>query len=325
MKKIAITMGDPAGIGPEITLKALVMMNDSSEFQYIIYGDKRVYEELNDRYKYFNSLDVLNFNSLDIIKESIQYGTIKAEYGKVAGDYIKLAIEDAIAKKVDAVVTCPIHKKSFQLGGYGEKYVGHTEMFADLTGAKNYSMMLAHGNLRVFHVTTHVPLIKAIGLINKDLVLEKIRLAYETCVRLKIKDIRIGVAGLNPHAGDEGVMGTEDDDKILPAVNQANKELNCTVEGPIPSDTIFAKALGGMYDALVVMYHDQGHIPIKTLGFKYDEASKSWSDMRGVNVTLGLPVIRSSVDHGTAFGKAGKNQASPDSLIDAIKYADLLI
>lgn len=324
MKNIAITMGDPAGVGPEIILKTL-KNQQFDDVSFTIYGDKNVFEDMNSRYHYFNDLEHLVFKSGEVIEVPITHGVVKAEYGKAAGDCIKLAIEDALAKKVDAVVTAPINKKAFQLGGYGEKYIGHTEMFADLTGTKQYSMMLAHGNLRVIHVTTHVSLKQAISLITYERVLGKINLAYQTCKRLKIENVRIAVAGLNPHAGEDGLMGREDMDSILPAIEDARAALNCVVDGPIPADTVFAKALGGMYDVVVVMYHDQGHIPIKTLGFLYDDETKNWSNISGVNITLGLPIVRTSVDHGTAFGKAGKNQASPSSMIEAIKYANLLI
>lgn len=325
MVKIGITMGDCAGIGPEITLKALSNESINKDNEFVIYGDRSVYDEFNQKYQILpDGLDRYEFTDLHLINGPIEFGTIKAEYGKAAGDYIKQSIEDALDGKIDAVVTAPIHKKSFQLGGYGEKYPGHTEMFADLTKTDDYSMMLAHKNLRVMHVTTHVSLRQAIDLVKKERVYKTIKLGYETCKRLKLQNIRIGVCGLNPHAGDFGLFGDEDISEIEPAVKQAQADFDCVIDGPVPSDTIFSKALGGMYDMVIVMYHDQGHIPTKTVGFIYDHAKAGWSDVSGVNITLGLPVIRASVDHGTAFGKAGKGTACAESMLDAIHYAILL-
>ena len=326
MSKIGITMGDCAGIGPEIILKSLLSGALDSKDEYILYGDRKVFEKINEMFQIApEGLDAYEFVDLDIIKGPLEFGVVKAEYGKAAGDYIKKAIEDALAKKIDAIVTAPINKKAFQLGGYGKKYAGHTEMLADLTKTKDYSMMLAYKNLRVIHVTIHVSLKNVIDMITQENVYKTIMLGYETCKRLKIKNIRIGVAGLNPHAGDQGLFGREDIEEISPAVERAKKELDCVMEGPIPPDTIFSKAYGGMYDMVITMYHDQGHIPLKTLGFIYDHEKSDWLSVGGVNVTLGLPIIRTAVDHGTAFGKAGKGTANSDSMIDAIQYAKLLV
>ena len=325
MIKVGITMGDPAGIGPEIILKAL--NNDSlyKQCKFIIYGDRKVFSEIDNKFRISNmKLENLEFVDLNLLTVPIKYGVVRAEYGKAAGDYIKKSIEDAINKKIDVIVTAPIHKKSFQLGGYGKKYPGHTEMLADLTKTKDCTMMLAYKNVRVLHVTTHEPLRTAIDGITQEKVYKTIKLGYETCKKLNIEKIRIGVAGLNPHAGDNGLFGWEDIEEISPAVNKAKMDFNCVVEGPIPSDTLFSKALGGMYDMVIAMYHDQGHIPLKTLGFTYNHEKLEWTEVSGVNVTLGLPIIRVSVDHGTAFGKAGKGTANADSIIEAIQYAILL-
>jgi len=324
--RIGITMGDCAGVGPEITLKALEAESvKRQKVKFIIYGDRKVYEDINERFNILNgSLDRYEFVDMDLVKLPIKFGTVQEPYGLAAGRYIQKAIEDALDKKIDAVVTSPIHKKAFQLGGYGKKYAGHTEMFADLSKTKSYTMMLAYKNLRVLHVSIHVSLRKAIDMVTKENVFNTIKLGYETCKRLKIKNIRIGVAGLNPHAGDHGLFGKEELEEIEPAIEKANKELKCTVEGPVPSDTLFSKALGGMYDIVISLYHDQGHIPLKTLGFKYNHDEKDWYEVGGINVTLGLPIIRTSVDHGTAFGKAGKGRANADSMVDAIHYAMLL-
>lgn len=324
MARIGITMGDCAGIGPEIILKALKKGKFSLKDKFIIYGEYKIFNEVNHRFRIFpNGLRILKFIDLDILDGPCEYGAVKVEYGAAAGEYIKKAVEDALAGKIDAIVTAPIHKKAFELGGYGKKYPGHTEMLAALTKTKDYKMMLVYGNLRVIHVTTHVSLRQALDLIKKERVYKTIKIAHEICQRLKIKNIRIAVAGLNPHAGDFGLFGEEDARDIKPAIEQARKDFKCTIDGPLPADTVFCKAYGGMYDMVVAMYHDQGHIPIKILGFRYNHDALDW-DIRGTNVTLGLPIIRASVDHGTAFGKAGKGTANAESMIDAIRFASLL-
>jgi 4-hydroxythreonine-4-phosphate dehydrogenase len=220
---------------------------------------------------------------------------------------------------VDAIVTCPIHKESFKLGGWGKRYPGHTEMISDLVGVKKYAMMLAHQNLRVLHVTTHVSLRQALDDCKKDRILDVIMLANDVCKRLGIKEPKIGVPGINPHAGDGGMFGDEEEKEIIPAIEEARKS-GINAIGPVPADTIFCKAKGGMYDIVTAMYHDQGHIPTKYAGFIYNEDIKAW-DIRGINATIGLPIIRVSVDHGTAFGKAGDGRADYLSLKDAYEYA----
>ena len=184
-------------------------------------------------------------------------------------------------------------------------------------------MLLAHGNLRVIHVTTHVSLRDACDLVRKDRIVAVIRLAHDACRSLGIERPRIGVAGLNPHSSDGGLFGSEEAEEIAPAVEEA-RGAGINAEGPLPPDTLFPKARGGAYDICVAMYHDQGHIPLKLLGFVWDEGKGAWQSVSGVNITLGLPIIRVSVDHGTAFGKAGKGIASPESLLEAIRYASKL-
>lgn len=332
--RIAITMGDPAGIGPEIIVKVLSLMETYDICQPLVVGSKEIIEDAvrithralkikvvkspdegNYRYGVIDLLDLANIKIKDV-----EYGKVSAQCGKAAGEVIAKAIELANDGKVDAVVTAPIHKESFKLGGWGEKYVGHTEMFADLTNTKKYTMMLAHGDFKVVHVSTHVPLAEAVKLVKKERILEVIQIAHDACLTLGIKKPRVAVAGLNPHAGDGGVLGREEIDEIMPAIKEAQK-LGIDAEGPVPADTVFSKAVGGWYDIVVTMYHDQGHIPMKTLGFVWDESRNDWKAVSGINATLGLPIIRVSVDHGTAFGKAGKGTARPDSLIDAIKLA----
>jgi 4-hydroxythreonine-4-phosphate dehydrogenase len=215
-------------------------------------------------------------------------------------------------------VTAPIHKES--LNDAGHNYSGHTEIFANFTKSKKYAMLLVHENLRVIHVSTHVSLRQACDHVKKERIFDVITLLHKACVQLGIKKPVIGVAGLNPHAGDGGLFGDEEKREIIPAINQATKD-GYHVEGPIPADTLFSKAKGGKYDGCVAMYHDQGHIPFKYEGFKWDQRSKKMESVSGVNITLGLPIIRTSVDHGTAFDIAGKGIASPDALNMALVYA----
>jgi 4-hydroxythreonine-4-phosphate dehydrogenase len=253
--------------------------------------------------------------------EKIPHGQVNADCGRAAGEYIEKAIYLAMDKEIAAMVTAPINKESFDLGGYGKKYRGHTEMLAGLTKSDKAVMLLASGKLRVIHVTTHVPMRKAVDLIKKDRILSTIHKAAEACRQLGIDSPKIGVAGLNAHASDGGIMGLEEVEEILPAVEAARAE-GLNVEGPIPGDTIFPRGNAGTYDIIVAMYHDQGHIPVKLMGFLWD--GKAWTSVSGVNITIGLPIIRTSVDHGTAFGKAGKGLADERSLLDAVDYAILI-
>ena len=331
---IAITMGDPAGIGPEITAKVLSKMEVYNICRPIVVGSKEIMMDAmhithralkintvttpsEGEYE-FGSLDLIDLNNIKM--EQVKYGQVSGECGKAAGEFILRAIDLAKSGNVDAVVTCPIHKESFKLGGWGEKYVGHTEMFADLTATKKYTMMLAHGELRVVHVSTHVPLSEAIKLVKRERILDVIKIANDTCLALGISKPRVAVAGLNPHAGDGGLLGKEEIDEIRPAIEDAQK-LGIDAKGPVPADVVFSQAKGGWFDIVVAMYHDQGHIPSKFDGFVYDKNKKEWGSVSGVNVTLGIPIIRASVDHGVAFGKAGKGIANSDSLMDAIKIA----
>jgi len=224
----------------------------------------------------------------------------------------------ALVGQVDATVTSPVNKAAINLAGH--RYTGHTDIYATLTASPEVSMMLIDGGFRVAHVSTHVSLREACERVKKERVLNVIRLAHEALTQLGIQSPRIGVAGLNPHCGEGGLFGNEDDQEIAPAVAAARTE-QIAVEGPLPADTVFSKMRGGMYDLVVVMYHDQGHIPTKLMGFQYDDKTGTWGQMAGVNVTLGLPIIRVSVDHGTAFGKAGEGRANPQSMIEAIKLA----
>lgn len=238
--------------------------------------------------------------------------------GDAAFKYVTKVIELAMDKKVDATVTNAFNKEAVNLAGH--HYSGHTEIYADMTGTKNYTMMLAHENLRVVHVSTHVSLREACDRVKKQRVLDVIRIADKACKDLGIKEPKIGVAGLNPHSGEHGLFGREEIDEIIPAIEAAKAE-GINADGPVPPDTVFSKARGGWYDIVVAMYHDQGHIPLKVVGFVYNHEKKAWDAVAGVNITLGLPIIRVSVDHGTAFDQAGTGTASELSLRNSIEYA----
>jgi 4-hydroxythreonine-4-phosphate dehydrogenase len=332
---IGITMGDPAGIGSEIIAKALNQFEVYTKCRPVVIGDKRAMEEavkmanvslevqrIKDTADASFTPGVIDVYDLDNINPGkIPYGKVDAHCGRAAGEYIEKAIQMAMDREINAMVTAPINKESFDLGGYGKKYRGHTEMLADLTGAKKAFMLLASGNLRVIHVTTHVSMRQAVDLIKKERIYNTIHKAYEACQELGIKNPRIGVCGLNPHASDGGIMGTEEIEEIIPAVEKARAD-GLNVQGPIPGDTIYPRGRAGTFDVIVAMYHDQGHIPVKLMGFLWD--GEAWSEVSGVNITIGLPIIRVSVDHGTAFGKAGKGLANEKSLIDAIDYAILI-
>lgn len=248
----------------------------------------------------------------------IEMGTVSAAAGQLAFAAIARAVGDAMAGNITAIVTGPISKEAVNLAGHA--YAGHTDMLADLTGSSDTCMMLAHENLRVSHVSTHVALARVPSLLTPQRLTKVIDLTRDALAAFDIGRPRIGVAALNPHAGEGGLFGHEDTDVIVPVV-QRFREAGVDVSGPISGDTIFVRALSGEFDAVIAMFHDQGHIPIKLLGFKVDPASRKWVSLSGVNITLGLPFIRTSVDHGTAFDIAGKGVASAQSMIEAIDLA----
>lgn len=322
MNLLGITMGDPAGIGPEIILKAFIKRDDFRE-KSLIFGSYKVlkyYSELlnvGKCIKVINSVnefdkDMINIiNVVDLDISDIKIGEIAALCGDAAYKYIEKAIDYAKKGEIEAVVTAPLNKEALHLGGHN--FAGHTEIFANLTDTKKFAMMLTSGNFRVIHVSTHVSLREACDRVKKQRVLEVIILANDTLKSMGIDKQKIAVAGLNPHAGESGIFGREEIDEIIPAIEEARK-LGINVEGPIAPDTVFLKAKKGQYDIVVAMYHDQGHIPTKLLAFD-----------TGVNITVGLPIIRTSVDHGTAFDIAGKGIARGDSMIEALKAADLFL
>lgn len=327
--KIAITMGDPAGIGSEIIVKALSHIAVYQECIPIVVGD---YEVLTDAIRFcnlpielkelsdvteargeFGKIDCINLKQLQ--PGHLEYKKNSAECGEASFQYVVYAIKLALEGRVQAVVTAPISKESINLAGY--HYSGHTEIFAEYTGTKDFAMLLASKTLRVIHVSTHCSLREACDRVKKDRVLKVIRLAQEGMRQLGYQHPKIAVAGLNPHCSENGLFGREEEKEILPAIEEAREE-GIDVTGPESPDTVFVKCQAGQYDIVVAMYHDQGHIPLKLSGFKYDLQKDKYESVRGINCTIGLPIVRTSVDHGTAFGKAGEGRANEESMMDAI-------
>ena len=346
---IGITMGDPFGNGPEISVKALMDPSVYKRCRPIIIGDMSCMDYAAKVAKKVSGLDV-KLNPVKAVADAkFEYGTIDVfDMGMVLADkipntlndaepkpfklgacelggeaafsYVKKVIELALAGEIDATVTNALSKEAINMAGH--HFSGHTEIYAHYTNTQKYTMMLAHEGLRVVHVSTHVSLREACDRVKKDRVLECIRIANEGCKALGIENPKIGVAGLNPHCGENGMFGREEIEEIQPAIDEALKEgINIPEKAPTPPDTVFSKALGGWYDIVVVMYHDQGHIPLKVKGFVYNHEKKAWDAVAGINVTLGLPIIRASVDHGTGFGHAGNGHANELSLTNAIDYA----
>lgn len=327
---IGISMGDPAGIGPEIIVKSLTNPEVYNRCKPIVIGVAAVFEKTIELLNCSCKLNIVStvleanfkFGTIDLLEPTSMeklpaYGKVSASAGSVAFASVIKLIELAKRNEVDATVTAPINKEALHLAGHN--FSGHTEIYAHYTGTSKYAMLLVHNNLRVIHVTTHVSLRQACDLVKKDRILEVVQLLHEACRSFGIARPKIGIAGLNPHSSDNGLFGWEEEREIIPAIEEGLKS-GFDLEGPVPSDTLFSKALGGQYDGCVAMYHDQGHIPFKLTGFKWNEKKKRM-DVTGVNITLGLPVIRVSVDHGTAFDLAGKGIASEDALLLSIDYA----
>lgn len=329
---IGISAGDPAGIGAEITVKALEEPGIYEICRPVVIGDEDVIDDAINICGNQATLElisrpqdaeykpgVINLLDMAILKPGEhQYGKETAAQGNAAFQYVAKNISLAMSGDIDATVTAPINKAALNLAGH--HFAGHTEIYAILTGTKDYAMMLADGNFRVIHVSTHVSLREACDRVQKDRIIKVINLADESLRKLGINTPRIAVAGLNPHAGEGGLFGREEIDEIIPAIKEASAR-GIEVSGPLPPDTVFSKMAGGAYDIVVVMYHDQGHIPIKMKGFAFDDASGKMGAVSGVNVTLGLPVLRVSVDHGTAFEIAGKGVANAQSMLESIKLA----
>jgi 4-hydroxythreonine-4-phosphate dehydrogenase len=329
---IGITMGDPASIGPEIAVKALLTKHLFDVCNPVIIGDAAVFNDIikrlgidakinpikniKDAKFIYGELDVYDLQNVDM--EQLRFGEISAMAGHASFEAVKKVIDLALSGEVDATVTGPINKKSVNEAGH--HFAGHTEIYAHFTNTKKYAMLLVEENMKVIHVSTHVSLRQACDLVKKERIIQVIELLHDGLIQLGETNLRIGIAGLNPHAGDSGLFGTEDDQEILPAVQEALKA-GYNVEGPVPADTLFSKASTGYYGGIVAMYHDQGHIPFKLTGFKWNAQKQQMDSVKGVNITMGLPIIRTSVDHGTAFEIAGKGVASSDAMILAIESA----
>jgi 4-hydroxythreonine-4-phosphate dehydrogenase len=243
------------------------------------------------------------------------------------GEWAYRAVERAVRMVQDgraqAIVTAPLSKEALHLAGH--RFEGHTELLAHLTGQRDAVMMLAHDAMRVSHVTTHCALADVPRRITPERLRRVFAVTLDALRALGIERPRIAVAGLNPHAGENGILGKEDDEIVRPAIERFAAETGADISGPIPGDTVFIKLRARQYDAVVAMFHDQGHIPVKLLGFAVDPATGQWQAISGVNITLGLPILRTSVDHGTAFDIAGKGIANAASLVDAVDYALKLI
>lgn len=353
---LGITMGDPSGNGPEISVKALMDAKIYEMCRPVIIGDAKciaaaaglvegaghlsvhAIRDVKEAKFVYGTIDVYDMDLVNLDKrlyrkdkeklsERMPSEALEAAYeeseimcGEAAFQYVKKVIGLAMSGEVDATVTNALNKAHMNMAGH--HYSGHTEVYAHYTGTDKYTMMLAHENLRVVHVSTHVSLREACDRVKKDRVLDVIRIADKGCRELGIKEPKIGVAGLNPHCGENGMFGREEIEEIQPAIDAAMAEgILIPEKAPTPPDTIFSKALGGWYDIVVAMYHDQGHIPLKVKGFVYNQESKKWDAVSGVNVTLGLPIIRASVDHGTGEDRAGDGSSSELSLKNAMDYA----
>jgi len=303
---IGITMGDAAGIGPEVIVKAVASGELSSICRTVIIGDRAHLEQVAISIGVeLNRLgEVIDLRNLP---ESIMPGEDSAAAGKASAEYILKAVELCRSGYIDAIATAPISKRSLHLGGYD--FQGHTEFLAHLTESKRFKMSFFGGNLRVVLLSTHLPLTAAIERVKKESLIDLIDFANDKISKLLGRDIRIAVAGLNPHASEGGMFGHEEADEIIPAIEHC-RALGIDVSGPYSPDTIFLRCFSGEFDAVIALYHDQATIPVKALSFN-----------KAVNVTLGLPIIRTSVDHGTAYDIAGKGIAEHGSMLAAVKLA----
>ncbi|MFH1441783.1 MAG: 4-hydroxythreonine-4-phosphate dehydrogenase PdxA [Candidatus Omnitrophota bacterium] len=302
--KAGITLGDPAGIGPEITAKSIKKLNNLAEFTVI--GDLWVF---NRNQKPITSNQNYNYKFIDlknVSKRNFKFGKIKAEYGRASMEYLDKALEMLKNKELDCLITCPISKEAINLAGY--KYNGHTEYLSERTNTKNPVMMLLNNKIKTSLVTRHIPLKKVSCALNQEKIYQTVLITYQSLKKLFfIKNPSIVICGLNPHASDNGLIGDEENRVIIPALNKLRAKIK-QIEGPLPADIAIAKTMLKQYDCVITIYHDQSLIPLKLSG-------------AGVNITLGLPIIRTSPLHGTAFDIAGKNQADCTSLNEAIKLA----
>ncbi len=321
---MGITMGDPCGIGPEVILKALAHEESYRVCKPLVIGhptilerdmgmagvrlDVRVVARPEDGAFEFGGIDV--WCPVDVDVDQISMGKVCCEAGRAAAEWVIRAVDLAMADRIDGIVTAPLNKEAMNLAGY--PYAGHTELLAEKSGAGRAHLMLASDRLTVSHVTGHIALHEVPDRLTVDLIYDTVRLTRDVLIGMGKLDPRIAVCGLNPHAGENGLFGSEDAEVVRPAVEKA-LDKGWRVDGPLPADTTFLKVYNGLYDGVVAMYHDQGHVPAKLVAF--DEA---------VNVTLGLPIVRTSVDHGTAYDIAGKGIAKAVNMLQAIRVGSQL-
>ncbi|MEY2892797.1 MAG: hypothetical protein RJA98_2705 [Pseudomonadota bacterium] len=323
--RLVLTLGDPAGIGPEIIAKAarqLLPAVQRGELALTVCGCAAALRQAEAQMGL--SADSATYRLVDVgpVDAPWRTGEVSAAGGEWAYRAVVRAVELVQAGEADAIVTGPLSKEALHLAGH--PFEGHTELLAHLTGQRDAVMMLAHENLRVSHVTTHCALASVPGRVTPERLRRVFDVTLDALRALGIQKPRVAVCGLNPHAGENGVLGKEDDAVIAPVIRDY-QALGEDLSGPYPGDTVFIKLRAGQFDAVVAMFHDQGHIPVKLLGFNVDPATGKWQAISGVNITLGLPILRTSVDHGTAFDIAGTGVANADSLVDAIHYAENLI
>jgi len=321
---LGLTIGDPAGIGPEVVAKAVTQEQVRAVCRLLVIGEAGIMRRATRLGRLDLSVrsvaspaestgdagivEVLDLKNIDAA--TCPPGVLSPECGRAAVEYLYKAIDLAMAHELDGVVTAPLNKEAMVQAGF--KYDGHTELFAGRTGTKDYAMLLVVGRMRVIHVSTHTSLRSACDKVKKGRIVTVIRLAHQALCDLGSRKKRIAVAGLNPHAGEGGLFGREEIEEIMPAIEVARTE-GIEASGPYSPDTLFHRLKLGEFEAVVAMYHDQGHIPLKLIGFD-----------RGVNVTLGLPIIRTSVDHGTAFDIAGTGKADERSMLEALRQAATL-
>ncbi|MDR2613795.1 MAG: 4-hydroxythreonine-4-phosphate dehydrogenase PdxA [Candidatus Accumulibacter sp.] len=323
--RLAVTMGDPAGIGPEIVAKAAMKLCReiaAGRIEFEVLGSAQALATACERIGV--DLASLPLKMIDVgpVDGEIVTGQISPVGGEWAYRAVKRAAERAQAGEADAIVTAPLSKEALHKAGH--LFEGHTELLAHLTGQRDAVMMLACGTMRVTHVTTHCALAEVPKRVTPERLRRVFQVTLEALRHLGLDRPRLGVAGLNPHAGEGGILGKEEGEIIAPVIREFVAKGHDIV-GPVPGDTVFIKLYARQFDAVVAMFHDQGHIPVKLLGFDVDSETGKWQTVSGVNVTLGLPILRTSVDHGTAFDIAGKGIANPDSLVDAAEYALKLI
>jgi 4-hydroxythreonine-4-phosphate dehydrogenase len=329
---LGLTIGDPSGVGPEITVKAAMNAALQEKCRMIVIGDAGIVgdalsfsglsariNKITDPADGVYSLGTINLLDLGNVDfAALKMGTISRESGAAALAYIETGVDLALAGHLHGIVTAPIHKEAIHLAGC--PLAGHTDIIAHRTKTEIATSMMCVGSFRVLHVTLHVSMADVAQNLTRERVLRIIGLADSATRELGIESPRIGVAGFNPHSSDGGLFGNEEANIILPAIEDA-REQGMNVNGPVPPDSMFMKLRGGAWDVCVAMYHDQGHIPVKMMGWYWDESQRTWTKMSGVAVTLGLPIIRTNPDHGTAFEIAGKGIATPQAMCEAIEVA----